>query len=123
MNKASRMLFAYQLRQVLPGIIVAFIPVLVMLWFYLGDPLFTIYDETGKPVQHQTGTVTNVIGSGSNESEPLRLMSSRLVVLVQEQPQAVVVHQVVFRERKRLPHKPCQTLAQDVVEPLRVLLG
>ena len=40
------------------------------------------------------------------------------VVFVQEQSQAVVVHLLGFRERKRLPHKPCQTLAQDVVEPL-----
>jgi hypothetical protein len=61
MNKASRMLWAYQLRQILPGIILAVIAILLVLWFYLGNALFTIYDEMGKPVQHQVGTVTNII--------------------------------------------------------------
>ncbi len=39
-----------------------------------------------------------VYGSGSNESDSLRLMPGRLVVLVQEYPQTSVVHHINLRE-------------------------
>ena len=52
-----------------------------------------------------------------------RLTIFFLVVFVQEQTQAVVVHHVVLRERERPPHEASQPLSQNIVEPLRALVG
>lgn len=45
-------------------------------------------------------------------------MPGRLVVIVQEQSQAVLVHRVDLRERQRLAHEPRLSLPQNVVAVL-----
>ncbi len=45
-------------------------------------------------------------------------MPCGLVVLVQKQPQAIVMHRVGLRGRERLPNKANQVLTQNVVEAL-----
>ncbi|MGI4789661.1 MAG: hypothetical protein ACRYFS_12510 [Janthinobacterium lividum] len=61
MNKASQILFIYQIKQFAPGIGIGGIAALFVLGFYLGAPLFTIYDELGQSAGHQVGTVTNIV--------------------------------------------------------------
>ena len=47
-------------------------------------------------------------------------MPGRLVVLVQEQEQASLVHHITLRERERPTHQASQPLAQHIVEALNV---
>ena len=61
MNKASKLLFVYQIKQFAPGMVVGCAAVLLVIGFYLGAPLYTIYDKLGKTTQHQVGTVTNIL--------------------------------------------------------------
>ena len=49
-----------------------------------------------------------------------RLSVFLLIVLMQEQAQAVVVHLIRLRERERPAHKPRQPLTQNVVEALNM---
>ena len=43
-------------------------------------------------------------------------MLCRLVVFMQEQPQAIIMHHIVFRERKCPSDKASQSLPQNIIE-------
>ena len=71
----------------------------------------------------RVGTMVAIYGSGSIESDTFDFALGWLVVLMQEQPQTIIVHRVNLRKRERAPYQAPQSLAQDVVEPLRALVG
>lgn len=60
-NKASQLLLVYQLKRLVPGITIGCAAILLVIGFYLGAPLYAIYDEIGKTTQHQVSTVTNIL--------------------------------------------------------------